>query len=95
MLFEQPQVNGDTLTGLVYGEPEQIPLSAATEIMAREPAPARTAMLAAATGVVFLGALMYLESRPDVGDAQYCGRQFGNHPQPFTPCCFGQDSVPC
>jgi hypothetical protein len=95
VVFEQPQMNGDTLTGLVYGEPEQIPLSAATRILAREPAPARTALLAAATGVVLLGAVMYLENRPDVGNAQYCGNQFGAHPQPFTSCCPATDSVPC
>ena len=95
VLFEQPQMIGDTLTGLVYGEPQQIPLAAATRIMARRPAPARTAMLAGATGIALLGTFMYLQSRPDVGNATYCGNQFGARPMPFTPCCVAQDTVPC
>jgi hypothetical protein len=95
VMFDLPEVRGDTLNGLVYGEPAQIPLSQATQIVARESAPGRTAVLAAATGVVLLGAFMYMQSRPDVGNATYCGNQFGAHPQPFTPCCIAQDTVPC
>ncbi len=92
---EQPQVRGDTLSGMVYGEPEQFPLSGDIQMIAQRPATGRTIALAIGGSVALIAGIMYMESRPDVGNAEYCGRQFGNHPMPFTPCCFSTDSVPC
>ncbi|HUL50632.1 MAG TPA: hypothetical protein VLT79_11505 [Gemmatimonadales bacterium] len=95
MALDQPLVNGDTLTGMVHGEPQQILLASTTKLEANQPAPIRTAALLTAAGALFIGGLLYMESRPDVGDAQYCSHSFGNHPMPFTPCCTGQDPSAC
>jgi hypothetical protein len=58
-------------------------------------APGRTAVLGVLTGVVTLGAFLYMESRRDVGNAQICLNALDQRPMPFTPCCTAQDSVPC
>ncbi|HUK22285.1 MAG TPA: hypothetical protein VLV45_12120 [Gemmatimonadales bacterium] len=97
MALDQPLVNGngDTLTGMVHGEPQQIPLANTTKLEANQSSPVRTAVLITAAGAAFIGGLLYMESRPDVGDARYCSNSFGNHPMPFTPCCTGQDPTVC
>jgi hypothetical protein len=49
VVFDYVRVSGDSLLGLVDGQPQRLPLSEATVLRVREPAPDRTA------GVVFLG----------------------------------------
>ena len=95
LAIDLPEVVGDTLTGILHGEPQSIPLSDATEILARKPAPARTlAVVMLASGLALAG-FAYMESRPDVGDARYCGNAIGSRPAPFTSCCPAVDTVPC
>jgi hypothetical protein len=49
-VFDSARVSADTLIGMVNGQPQRLPLSEATVLRVREPAPDRTA------GLVFLGA---------------------------------------
>ncbi|HUK22536.1 MAG TPA: hypothetical protein VLV45_13395 [Gemmatimonadales bacterium] len=93
--MDLPQVVGDTLTGMLHGEPQSIPLSDATVILARKAAPARTAVVVMLAGGLALAGFAYMESRPDVGDASYCGNAIGSRPAPFTSCCPAVDSLPC
>jgi hypothetical protein len=93
--LDAPRINGDTLAGWVAGDYREMPLSDAIAIQTRERAPARTAVLATVTSVAMVGAFIYLEGRRDVGTAQVCLNASANMPMPYTPCCIGQDSVPC
>jgi hypothetical protein len=93
--LDAPQITGDTLAGFVHGEFREWRLFETTSIRTREVAPGRTAALAALTGVATLGVFLYLESRRDVGNGQICLNALDQRPLPYTPCCLGQDSVPC
>jgi hypothetical protein len=93
--IDLPELYGDTLTGIVYGEPQRIALSDAKAIRARRSAPARTLALALAAGALAVSGFAYMQSRPDVGTARYCGNSIGSRPAPFTNCCPVQDTVPC
>jgi len=93
--MDLPEVVGDTLTGILHGEPQSIPLSDATEIRARTAAPMRTAAVIMLVGGLAFAGLAYMESRPDVGDARYCGNAIGSRPAPFTSCCPAVDTIPC
>ncbi len=85
LVLDEPRVQGDTLSGVIHGEARRLPLSDAIAIRARRPAPVRTAVVVALSGAFLLGGMIYMEHRPDVGDAQTCetGR-FGDLP---LPCC--------
>jgi hypothetical protein len=93
--LDAPRIMGDTLAGFVRGEFREMRLFETTAIRARTPAPGRTAVLGVFTGVVTLGAFLYMESRRDVGNGQICLNALDQRPMPFTPCCVAQDSVPC
>ena len=95
VILDAPRLTGDTLAGWVGREYREIPLAQTTAIRTRERAPARTAVVVTAATVATLGAFFYLESRRDVGDAQVCLNASDHIPDHFTPCCVGQDSVPC
>ena len=49
VVFDYARVTGDSLIGVVDGQPQRLPLSKLTVLRVREPAPDRTA------GLVFLG----------------------------------------
>ena len=94
-----PQLIGDTLTGMVNGEPDRIALSDVVTIRARRSAVGRTIMLGvAATGVAFAG-LYYMEHRPDVGNTQICSNgilDMGVMPgSQYFPCCMVTMTAPC
>jgi hypothetical protein len=93
--IDLPELYGDTLTGMQYGEPQRIALSDATSIKARRSAPARTLALALAASALAVSGFAYMQSRPDVGNARYCGNAIGSRPAPFTNCCPAVDTVPC
>jgi len=57
VVLDSARVSGDTLIGSVNGEPERIPLSAATFLRARRSSPERTAALWAALSVGALAAV--------------------------------------
>lgn len=95
VVVDLPEVFGDTLTGMMFGEPQSIPLSDAKVIRARRAAPGRTIALALLASAVTLGGVAYMQSRPDVGNARYCGNAIGSRPAPFTSCCPAQDTIPC
>lgn len=90
-----PELYGDTLSGIVYGEPQHIALADARAIRVRRSAPGRTLALALAAGALAVSSFAYMQSRPDVGNARYCGNPIGSRPAPFTNCCPAQDTVPC
>jgi hypothetical protein len=94
LLVQQPEMSGDTLVGMVYGEPARVSLTEALSIRTREAAPARTAVLALASGAFLLGTFMYLQSRPDVHGTSMCYYSIiGSN---VNPCCQGTaDSLPC
>jgi hypothetical protein len=93
LLVQQPEVRGDTLVGMVYGEPARVSLSEAVSIRARQPAPERTIALALVSGAALLGTFMYLQSRPDVKGASTC--YYSIIGTTVNPCCTTSDSVPC
>lgn len=94
VLVQQPEVNGDTLVGMIYGEPARFPLADAVTIRARRPAPGRTAALAIASGAVLVGTFMYLQNRPDVRGVNNC--YYSIIGTVVNPCCQGAtDSMPC
>ena len=82
IIVESPQIQGDTLTGFVYGEPESFPLERTTRIAVRSQAIAKTIALGLVGTGAALGALIYLENRPDVGQASAC--RLGAYD---VPCC--------
>jgi len=94
-VLELPILHGDTLNGLVMGEPELIPLSDTRSITARRSAPGKTAGLAVVSGAAALGLLFYMESRPDVGNGRVCLASLGPRPNFFTNCCTADDTLPC
>jgi hypothetical protein len=62
-----------------------VALSDAIAIRARRPAPLRTAVVVVASSAFLLGGLIYMEHRPDVGNATTCETGFfGDLP---VPCC--------
>jgi hypothetical protein len=95
----EPQLEGDTVVGMVDGEPERIPLAETTAIRAREPAPLRTAAVVILAGAATFGGLWYMEHRPDVGDAQVCTNgvlDMGVSPgSQYIPCCLVLGTNPC
>lgn len=93
--LDAPHLTGDTLSGFVDGQYREMRLGETTAIRARERAPARTAVVVTATSVALLSAFMYLEARRDVGTAAVCLNSLDQRPQPYTPCCPAQDTVPC
>jgi hypothetical protein len=86
VVFNDPRVSGDSLIGVVIGQPQRPRLSEATVLRAREPAPDRTAGLAflGASGVLAL-AVYLVDKRPTLS--------FACHAMcPYTPnldCCTG------
>lgn len=99
IIMHDPQLRGDTINGLLYGEPEDIRLAEAVAIRAPRSAPVRTAVLAIAVGVAAGEWLWRMEHRDDVGDAQQCTSSFldmgGNLGPPFVPCCQFTGTQPC
>lgn len=94
VILDSLRMNGDTLTGISYGEPQSIPLSQTTSLRMKAAAPIKVVALATVSGAVVFETLWYLEHRPDIADAQFCGNAIGNRPMPLTPCCFS-DTLPC
>jgi hypothetical protein len=93
MLIKEPELAGDTLIGMVYGEPERVPLSTAVSIRARQSAPGKTIALAVGGSAAMIGLLVYLQSRPDVGGATKC--YYSLIGTTTNPCCQGNpDSLP-
>ena len=94
VIIHAPVVKGDTLQGFVDGEFREMPLSQATTIQTRRPAPARTAAVAAAVGGLTLASFLYFGNRSYVGgNAQTCETGiFGDLP---LPCCKVQVNTPC
>jgi len=95
VMIDLPELYDDTLTGIVYGEPQRIAFADARAIKVRRSAPVRSLALALAASALAVGGFAYMQSRPDVGDARYCGNAIGSRPAPFTNCCPAQDTVPC
>lgn len=94
MLLKEPELAGDTLIGMVYGEPERVPLSSSVSIRTRQAAPGKTIALAIGGGAAMIGLFMYLQSRPDVGAATKC--YYSLIGTTVNPCCQGNpDSMPC
>ena len=94
MYVQQPELAGDTLVGMVYGEPQRVVLNDSVAIKTREPAPMKTVALAVAGGAALIGTFMYLQSRPDVGKASTC--YYSIIGTTVNPCCQGTpDSLPC
>jgi hypothetical protein len=97
--IDAPELNGDTLTGIVNGEPERILLADVISIRARRSAPARTAIVAVVVGGATFAGLWYMEHRPDVGDAQICTNgilDMGVAPgSQYIPCCVVEQTSPC
>jgi hypothetical protein len=94
LLVQQPEVSGDTLVGMVYGEPARVSLNDAVSIRTKQAAPARTVALALVSGGVLIGTLMYLQSRPDVHGTSMC--YYSIIGSTVNPCCQGTaDSLPC
>lgn len=96
---EAPELNGDTLTGIVNGEPERIPLTADVSIRALRSAPARTAIVSLVVGGATFAGLWAMEHRRDVGDAQVCTNgllDMGVVPgSQYIPCCLIEGTSPC
>ena len=97
--IDAPELNGDTLTGIVNGEPERFLLTSVVSIRAPRPAPARTAIVALVVGGATFAGLWYMEHRPDVGDAQICTNgvlDMGVAPgSQYIPCCIIENTTPC
>ncbi|HUK21112.1 MAG TPA: hypothetical protein VLV45_06090 [Gemmatimonadales bacterium] len=96
IVLDEPRVVGDTLSGLIHGEPHRVALSDAVSLRVKRNAPIRTAAVVAISGAVLLGGMYYMEHQPDVNaSAQTCetGR-FGDLP---VPCCQleAMPSTPC
>jgi len=94
IIIHAPAVRGDTLAGFVDGAFREMPLADAKVIRTREPAPAKTAAVAAAAGAVALGSFLYFGNRSYVGgNAQTCETGiFGDLP---VACCRVQVNTPC
>ena len=94
MYVQQPEIAGDTLVGMVYGEPQRVVLTDSVGLKTREAAPMKTVALAVAGGAALLGTFMYLQSRPDVGKGTTC--YYNIIGTTVNPCCQGTpDSLPC
>ncbi len=93
--LDAPRIEGDTLQGFEGGQFRELVLAPGTVVRAQEPAHAKTAVVVAVASAVTLTSLIYLESRRETGSAQVCLNALDQRPQPFTPCCVGQDTVPC
>ena len=94
LMVQQPELSGDTLVGMVFGEPARLSLTDAVSIRMRESAPARTVALAVVSGAALVGVFMYLQSRPDVGGVSTC--YYSIIGSIVNPCCQGRpDSLPC
>jgi hypothetical protein len=72
LVLSAPVVRGDTLSGFVDGVYQEMPLSEAVSISARERAPARTAAVAITAAAATYALLVYLGNRSYVGSAQTC-----------------------
>lgn len=97
--FEDPEVNGDTLTGIVNGEPQRMALSDVVTMRARRVSAARTAVVALVAGGAAFAGMWYMEHRPDVGDARICTNgvlDMGVSPgSQYIPCCIIENTEPC
>ena len=93
VVMESPQLVSDTLRGLIDGMPQRIPLAQTTLMRVRHPAPLRTAAVVLVASGAGLAALMYLESRPYVGNAMTC--YDGSFDQRLVRCCLNLDTAPC
>ena len=95
LVLDSPRLNGDTLTGIAYGEPLSVPLSQMTALRTEAVAPLKIVALATLTGAVLFSGLWYMQHRPDVNpDTPFCGNAIGNRPMPLIPCCYN-DTLPC
>ncbi len=72
IVLADPQLRGDTLAGFVNGAYEEMPLSETRSLRAREPAVARTALLAGALTGAAIAGLAYFENRSYVGGGEAC-----------------------
>jgi len=98
VIIDSPSLEGDTLTGLFDGEPVHFALSQTTALRTSRTAPVRTAATVLAVGAVTFAGLWYMQHRPFVGNAQFCGNALSSGSQPPMPlvsCCPAVDSVPC
>jgi hypothetical protein len=97
--IQDPELSGDTLTGIVNGEPERIPLDEVVTIKARHADPARTAIVAVTVASLTFAGLWMMEHRDDVGDAQVCTNgvlDMGVIPgSQYIPCCQIENTTPC
>ena len=99
VVLQDPVLRGDTITGLLYGEPERVQLSDARAIRVRRSDPVRTAVVVAISGVAAGEWLWRMEHRDDVGDAQVCTNGVldpGVIPgSQYIPCCQITGATPC
>ena len=72
IVLAEPQLRGDTLVGFVNGQYQEMPLSDARSLRAREPAFGRTALLAGALTAAAVMGLIYFENRSYVGGGEAC-----------------------
>ena len=93
--LDAPRIAGDTLQGFDDGKFRELVLTPGTVVRAKQPSQAKTAAMVAVASALTLTSLMYLESRRETGQAQVCLNTLDQRPQPFTPCCVGQDTIPC
>jgi len=95
LLLSSPRVSGDTLSGLMDEEPASIVLSPQTKLEIRSVDPVRTAALAVVAGGMTLGALYYLQHRPDVSSSAMTCYGFKPQDEILIPCCLTQVGAPC
>lgn len=75
VVFDSARVSGDSLIGMVDGQPQRLRLSEATVLRVREPAPDRTEALVyvGVAGVAVYGFHLLLQSKPPQGPCvEYC-----------------------
>ncbi|HUK21847.1 MAG TPA: hypothetical protein VLV45_09885 [Gemmatimonadales bacterium] len=97
--LQDPEVNHDTLNGIVDGEPQRIALDDVVIIQALQSDPAKTAVVAIIAGGATFAGLWYMEHRPDVGDVGVCTNgilDMGVAPgSQYIPCCQIENTTPC
>jgi hypothetical protein len=98
LVLSAPEVRGDTLSGFVNGVYQEMPLSEAVSISARQRAPARTAAVAIGAAAATYALLAYLGNRSYVGSAQTCSTGLTTDDvKDILPiaCCKVQPNTPC
>jgi hypothetical protein len=86
IVIVDPQLRGDTLAGFVDGAYQEMPLSQARSMRAREPDYGRTALLAGAATAAALASFVYFENRSYVGGGEACSEDIQQQQQIDLHC---------